>query len=35
MTIGLVGGSLGFRYFVNNFSNYNNMYGDLGGRSCQ
>ena len=31
MTIGLVGGSLGFRYFVNNFSNYNNMYGDLGG----
>ena len=31
MTIGLVGGSLGFRYFVNNFSSYNNMYGDLGG----
>ena len=31
MTIGLVGGSLGFRYLVNSFSNANNMYGDLGG----
>ncbi len=31
ITIGLVGGSLGFRYFVNSFSNYKNMYGDLGG----
>ena len=31
MTIGLVGGSLGFRHLVNSFSNSNNMYGDLGG----
>ena len=31
MTAGLLGGSLAFRTFVNNFANYNNMYGDLGG----
>ncbi len=31
MTIGLVGGSLGFRHLVNSFSSSNNMYGDLGG----
>ena len=31
ITIGVVGGSLGFRYFASSFSSYNNMYGDLGG----